>query len=425
MSNRPRASLSLLFACGATTFATAQDPPARVEIARQREAAFAGPRASLLQSLREDLASDDPVRIAWAAHDVGRWRIQELESAVVTALMRAPKRDLGALPSARPGTAYSDCNPKTQSVEGHATLDPHLLHRYVAAVLLDALVDLDATVPQEFMQQLLLESTTRNADAPSPFSFFRGARGPALVLFAKHTADYSRIVDRVVALTAKGELTPTNTLTWIAASWCVPHDPKKLAEQWLALPNWRVTIKVRGGHGLVPVGNCGGMHLPWSIAWPDRFPPPVFDLFTATPTAGSVCLVEKPVPLFWRRESSLVMEWFVEQYAGEPDEVDFSLRDTFVVTMLRAAGEVIPARPAIPVQQEFTIDWHDNDSLLLFARAKRAEIESCWKEVVAALIYHYRVEGPLPDRYPPAIKIDFIDERGAALRKSDPLPDPP
>jgi len=402
-----------------------QESPARAAIARQREAAFAGSHASLLQSLREDLASDDPVRIAWAAHDVGRWRIKELESAVVTALMRTPKRDLGPLQAAKPGTLYSDCNPKTQSVENHATSDPQLLHRYVPAVLLDALIDLDATVPQDFMEQLLLEFTTRNAEAPNPFSFFRGARGPALALFAKRTSEYPRIVARVVALTAKGELTPTDTLAWIAASRCVACDPKKLAEQWLALPNWHVTIHVRGGNGPVAVGNCGGVHQPWSIAWPDRLPPPSFHLFSAAPAIGAVCLVEKPLPLFWRRDSSLVMEWFVEEFAGESDEVFLTLRDTFVVTLLRAAGEVIPSGPAIPLQQEFTFDWRDNESLMTFAKAKRAEIEACWKEVVAALIYHYRVDGPLPVRYPPRITIDFVDERGTTLRKSNPLPDPP
>src|SRR5262249_40739303 len=133
-------------------------------IERQREAARAGERKALLQSLREDLASDDPLRLAWAAHDVGRWRIKELESAVVTALMRAPKRDLGPLRSARLGTSYADSRLEAydnwleaRGVEDPATDDRKLLHRYVPAALLDALIELDAIVPPEFMDALLLE----------------------------------------------------------------------------------------------------------------------------------------------------------------------------------------------------------------------------------------------------------------------------
>ena len=424
MWQRARSALCFVFPLVAASHGLAQEPATRAEIERQRETALVDQRAALISSLRTDLAGDDPVRIAWAAHDAGRWHLNELAPAIVAALLQSPKRDLGPLESAQPGTTYLDLDPEEKGVEHHATRDPKLLDRFVPAVLLDALVELDATAPPEFIEQLLLEFSTRAANRTNPFSFFRGAREPALVLFAKHASELPHVVDRVLDLTTEGTLAPTTTLAWIATSFCVANDPRKLAEKWITLPHWQVTIHVRGG-GRLPLGMCGGVLRFWRIAWPDPLPPPAIDLFSAVPEVGALCLVEKPLPLFWRHSSSQRMDASPERFAGEPDEVSSNPGDNFVITMLRAAGEVTSDRPVVPLQQSFEFDWRDNDSLLAFARTRRSEIEACWKEVVAALIYHYRIDGPLPDRYPPRITIDFIDERSAALRRSDPLPDPP
>ena len=419
------ASVGVVLAWGAAPDLHGQEPPARGEIERQRASAQGEARAPLLASLREDLASDDPLRIAWAAYDAGRWRLKELAPAIVTALELSPKRDLGPVRSSRPGTSYLKSH-----IEGEVDPDPDLddprtLQRFVPAVLLDALVEIDAIVPPNFLERVLLESTVRDTTTPNPFSYFRGARGPALALFARHTSEYPHLVDRALDLARRNELLVTDTLVWIAASACVASDPKKLAEKWITLPTWHVKIHVKGGRRSLELGKCGGVFLFWSIAWPDRFPPPAIHHFYATPVADAVCVVAKPIPLYWRRDSSLSMDAFTKDASTEPEEMPILLRDTYVVSMLRGAAELEPDPFTIASVQDVTVEWLDRESLLYFAREKRARIEADWSEVVAALIFHFRVEGPLPSRYPPSITVEFIDERGVELRRSDPLPEPP
>lgn len=403
--------------------ARAQVPALRTEIEASRAAAQRGQQTSLLASLREDLASDDPVRIAWAAYDAGRMRVRELAQPIVAALERTPGSDLGPLEGSNPGTSYGACAFEKELLEGRGVADPRILRRFVPAVLLDALVELDATAPAWFLENLLLESVPRDFDPPQPCSVFRAARGPALALFARHPSAYPHLADLALDLVAGKALPLDDALALIAADACVATDPKKLAERWLALPEWRVSISVFGGHGPVHLLPCGGCFSPWTVVWPDRMPPPAIHHFSAEPTSGSLCLFDAPVPLFWRRDPTLVMDALTARNTVEVDGVGDP--EMIAFAMLRGAAELDPDPAPIRSKQDFHVLWRDADTLLAFAREKRGAIEEKWNAVVAELIFHFRLDGPLPSRYPPRITIEFIDDRGEELRKAEPLPVPP
>ena len=378
--------------------------------------------APLIEKLRADLRSDDPIRFASAGREAAELHVEALAPEIVTALERAPARDLGPLDPKELDDPHPDVGfPAPQDPRFD---DARFLHRFVPGALLDSLTQLEVAAPDPFIERTLLWTIATRLDPADPFPYFKGAWLPALVVFAQHGSEYQDLIERIMELTATRRLAPNDLRAWVAADWCATFEPKRLVQTMIDLPTWSVVIDVYGNDHRF--GRCGGA---WAWfgrpAWPRQFPGEIVNVVDGSLKVGAKCLFDQPVPLFWRRGDPTVIDLDPHPRWDEPDDPVNRPRGDVAVAFLRGAGNLNPAFAATSTEQTFDHDWKGADELLEFARKQRPPIEAEWGAILQALVKRGLIDAATAARKPATIRFEFNDHRYDKRRVTEPLPSPP